>query len=476
MKSKTERREIQNKLLELQEEVKSELMLLPNVVNVGVGLKETAGKLTDEIVFQVFVKDKVGENTLQTEQIIPKEIRGFKTDVIKISKARKRSDTSEHRPIKGGIQIGNGKGHVGTLGCFARLVADGTLVLLSNHHVLFSDGAVVGDIVGQSDIDSRCCCCCSYVNGQIGTILSPSDLDNDVVDCAIATIDSGITTDFILNNDMTSTELRIAGTEDVIIGDNVRKIGKTSGLTTGIVNSVTGVVPGKIDQIFVRPVDSETFTEATNGKKAFSDSGDSGSVIINEDNNIIGLLWGGDPDTYDVDETYACHISDVLDAFRNANREIEIELTPAGRSSASVKYFAKQQRLDLDLREKLLETAAGTKLVVLFETHQKEVLNLVNNNRNVTLIWHRHHGPAFTGYIAKSYRDPISSIPEHVKGITLQELLIKMATVLTENGSPTLKQAIERHAFGVISESYGFTNVTDFIEKMNNKVHVEFQD
>jgi hypothetical protein len=471
MKPKAERLIIQNNLLELREEVKKELMQLPNVVNVAVGLKETEGKLTDEIVFQIFVQEKVGENTLQPEQLIPKEIRGYKTDVIKISKARKRSDSSEHRPIKGGIQIGNGKGHVGTLGCFARLVADDTLVLLSNHHVLFSDAARSGEKIGQPDIDNKCCCCCAYVNGEVGIILNPS-FDNESVDCAIASINAGVATDIILNNIMTTTELRILGTAGVVVGDTVRKIGGSSGYTIGTVNSITGPTTDKINQIFIRPVDAETYTEGTNGKKAFSDDGDSGSVIINEENNIVGLLWGGDPDTYDVDETYACHIEDVLETYRNAGVEIEIELTPAGRNTHSVKSYAKPQRLDLDIRARLLQSEYGKIMVYLFETHQKEVLSLINHNRNVTLIWHRHQGPTFAAHIAKSFEDENYFIPQQVKGITFQELLIKMATVLKENGSQSLKQAVESHAISILQDSFNVTNLRAFIEKMGADTEV----
>ncbi len=466
MKSKAERLIIQNTLLALQQEVKEELMRLPNVVNVAVGLKETAGKLTDEIVFQIFVREKVQENALQPEQIIPKEIKGYKTDVIILPKAKKRIDSSEHRPIKGGIQIGNGKGHVGTLGCFARLVADDTLVLLTNHHVLYDDGAVAGEKIGQPDIDNQCCCCCAYVDGEVGIILNPS-FDNESVDCAIASVNAGIATDIILNNSMTTTELRILGTEPAVVGDTVRKIGSTSGLTTGTVNSITGPTEEKEDQIFIRPVEAETFTESTNGKKAFSDLGDSGSIIINEENNIVGLLWGGDPDTLAVDETYACHIDDVLEAFRNAGSEIEIELTPAGRTAHKMKSFAKPKRLDLDIRERLLQTEHGKIMVSLFEIHQKEVLNLINHNRNVALVWHRNQGPAFTAHIAKSYKDASYCIPQQVKGISLQELLIKMATVLKENGSHDLKQHIDSHALSLIQNTYGIVKLEDLLTLVN---------
>src|SRR5215211_6914183 len=113
MKSKEERVKIQAQLMELHARVKAELMKIPGVVDVAVGLKEKDGVLTDEITFQVFVKEKKEEKDLLPEHIIPKRIMGINTDVQKVPKAIKREDNRECRPVKGGVQVGNGKGHVG---------------------------------------------------------------------------------------------------------------------------------------------------------------------------------------------------------------------------------------------------------------------------------------------------------------------------------------------------------------------------
>ncbi len=469
MRTRKERLELQNKLLDLLEEVKAEVMKFPNVVNVAIGLKETSGKLTDEIVFQVFVMEKVDKDSLDPSELIPKKIKGYKTDVVIVPKAVNRIDSSEHRPVTGGVQISNGKGHVGTLGCFAQLVTDDTLVLLSNEHVLYSDGAVAGDKIGQPNLDNKCCCCCAYVDGIIGTILSPA-INNSNVDCAIAIVNTGVATDYILNNSMANTELHINGTDTAVVGDLVRKIGRTSGLTNGRVNSINGPTSSKTGQIFIRPVDTETFTESTNGKKAFSDGGDSGSAIIDEANNIIGLLWGGDPGTHTVDETYACHINDVLTAFRDAGKEIILKLTPENRSAIAHNTKLQPQRLNLDIRSRLLETEKGTLLVNLFEIHQKEVLNLINNNRKVKVLWHRLQGPAFTAHIAKSYREREYAIPKEIKGVSIQELMIKMAEVLKENGSDGLKKDIEVNALQLINDSYRITTLEEYLDKVLSEV------
>jgi hypothetical protein len=52
------------------------LMQLPNVTGTGIGEKK--GK---EVIL-VFVKRKVPESELPSEQVIPKSLEGFETDVI----------------------------------------------------------------------------------------------------------------------------------------------------------------------------------------------------------------------------------------------------------------------------------------------------------------------------------------------------------------------------------------------------------
>lgn len=468
MRTREERLELQNALLDLLEEVKAEVMKFPNVINVAIGLKETSGELTDDIVFQIFVNDKVEKDSLEPSELIPKKIKGYKTDVVKVPKAVNRVDTSEHRPVTGGVQISNGKGHVGTLGCFAQLVLDDTLVLLSNAHVLYSDSAVAGDKIGQPNLDNKCCCCCAYVDGEIGTILSPA-INNSKVDCAIASVNTGIATDYILSNSMTETELHIDGTDTAVVGDIVRKIGRTSGLTEGRVRSINGPTSSKEGQIFIRPVETETYTEGTKGKKAFSDGGDSGSIIIDETNNVIGLLWGGDPNSYTVDETFACHINDVLAALRDAGKEIILMYTPEDRSAIAHNATLHPQRMDIDIRSRLLETENGTVMVNLYEIHQKEVLNLINNNRKAKVMWHRLQGPAFTAHIAKSYREREYVIPHEIKVISLQELMIKMAEVLKENGSQELRKDIELHALRLINESYRISTMEEYVDKILSK-------
>lgn len=57
------------------------LLNLPNVVGLGVGLRQTAGEWTDTVVLAVMVTQKMPLESLADEQRIPSEIDGIPVDV-----------------------------------------------------------------------------------------------------------------------------------------------------------------------------------------------------------------------------------------------------------------------------------------------------------------------------------------------------------------------------------------------------------
>ncbi|MBO9699892.1 MAG: hypothetical protein J7604_06745 [Sporocytophaga sp.] len=465
MKSREERIKEQEKLLGIFDEVKEVLMKTPGVINVAIGLKQKSGKLTDEIVFQVFVENKKDINSLSPEEIIPNEIRGVKTDVLKVPKGKARSDPKAHSPIQGGIQIGNGKGEIGTLGWFGRLASDNSLVLLTNEHVLYSNGANGGDKIGQPDLEDICCCCCAYTEGIIGEILNPG-INTIEVDCAIAKISSNVVVDCILNNGMFEEELIVNNTAMAVIGSQVLKVGCTSGLTKGVISSIGAPASDKVNQILIYPTDDETYK--INGVKlAFSDAGDSGSIIIDEHNNIVGLLWGGDSELHsEYDVTFAIPIDKVLEALANAGLEIILESTPAVRSKLQEQQPAREAGIDSDIKKKLLASSNGTLIITLFEMHQKEIIHLINHNRKVKITWQRVQGPSFVAHLLNSSNNPSYIIPNKVRDISRQDLIIKIAAVLREEGSELLQKHIEKHLIDLLQYSYELDSIEGFLKKV----------
>ena len=57
------------------------LLSLPNVVGLGVGLRQTAGQWTDTVVLAVMVTQKQPLEALSAEERIPSEIDGIPVDV-----------------------------------------------------------------------------------------------------------------------------------------------------------------------------------------------------------------------------------------------------------------------------------------------------------------------------------------------------------------------------------------------------------
>jgi len=58
-----------------------ELLARKNVVGVGIGFKETAGKKTDQLSIIVMVERKLTAETLDARDLIPPLIEGIPTDV-----------------------------------------------------------------------------------------------------------------------------------------------------------------------------------------------------------------------------------------------------------------------------------------------------------------------------------------------------------------------------------------------------------
>jgi hypothetical protein len=69
----------------------SELMRKSNVIGVGVGFREKAGQLTEEITLVVNVSHKLPRSQLAPQDFVPAEIEGVPVDVREIGEIRSQS-------------------------------------------------------------------------------------------------------------------------------------------------------------------------------------------------------------------------------------------------------------------------------------------------------------------------------------------------------------------------------------------------
>ncbi len=191
------------------------------------------------------------------------------------------------RPLRPGTSVAHPDVSAGTLGAFVR-DADGRVLLLSNNHVLAdTDRAQLGDPVlspgpadgGRPEVD------------RVATLDAFERLAStgNRLDLALAAVD-----DPALVGGNVVPEGSLAGVlDDVLDGVEVAKVGRTTGHTTGVVTVV------ELDGVTVDYGDGRTFSfddclEVEGDGRAFSDGGDSGSIVYARDGlHAVGLLFAG---------------------------------------------------------------------------------------------------------------------------------------------------------------------------------------
>lgn len=447
--SRQERIETHDRLVAMLDDVRKEIMArYPDVVSVDVGLKEVKGKPVKEFCFRIYVKEKKAPDQLKSKETIPDEIRGVPTDVIVHTEFFPEEDSGEYSPIWGGVQIqAQGVAGAGTLGCMVTLNADGKVYMLSNHHVMVGSTGAIGKLVGQPTSPSVCCCCAC---GEVATITNA--LDNALVDCAIARL--------IGQNAGDSKETRfthkilqigpVFGSAATIPGDILRKRGRTTEFTIGTVTTITSTptVGGiaRTNQIRVSP-------NAPHPR--FSAPGDSGSAYVNNLNQVVGLHFAGDGTNgtgniiANVLAAMAISVPSIGTAGSIPLSASEAEAIPAMHPMT---FLAKME-------QKLQTSERGQELLQVIRDHRHEVLDLINDNREVKVAWHRYQGPSFVGHLMKNARASEHQIPREINGYSFHNLLIKMSDVLERNGSRQLAQAVEDYALVAFNFAEGYTGL-----------------
>ncbi len=214
----------------------------------------------------------------------PRRIRFTQADNDKFTKEK-------IRPLRAGYSVGHYSITAGTLGCFAK--AKNGIVMLSNNHVLAnSNEASVGDAILQPG---------NHDGGK-----NPDDVvaklfafkviveRGNVMDAAIGMIDkSAMPTDFSLPRIGKVNTGNIISPKD-ILGEKVQKVGRTTGHTKGKVTAVNvknvGVNYG-VGKVFF--FDQQMEIQGDDNPGSFSAGGDSGSFVVDMDNNPVGLLFAG---------------------------------------------------------------------------------------------------------------------------------------------------------------------------------------
>lgn len=479
--------------------VEEKLRTLPNVFHVSVGLKEAAHRLvTDRLCIRVYVRDKKSPAELAPAQRVPAEINGVPTDVNVVPAFGFQADNTRYRPIKGGIQIANGwieidppgtaaRVTAGTLGCIAIDNTDNGEMFLGARHVLLANSVGSGDAIYQpaptwfpnrrapAPVPNV------FADAADKVAVVRRAVINDKVDAGIARIDvsscchcCGIHFSNEINGlSVGGTPARntLLGDEPATAGMTVFKVGAGTLRTEGRVvdaNFASFTIPGTTPRTFT----GQIAIQQVNTALQFSDVGDSGAVVVNAANKIVGMVFAGGKDASGAPAgflTVANHIADVLSALN-----IRIPYGPdvkvtAGEPLADVPVVteAKIPEPYRALRGRMQNHARTALIFGLGQDHAAEITQLINHCRPVTVAWHRAQGPALLATLMGAVRDGHYRIPARVKGVALQEALERMREVLAKHGSDALRATMERgEAAAIVDAARDCCDLNEILERL----------
>jgi len=188
---------------------------------------------------------------------------------------------SRVRPVVSGLSVAHYKGTAGTLGGIAR---NGRryLGIGANHVLALRWGTLTvgreGDpVIQPGPVDGG-----KFPDDYIGRLLKWSEIRTDKP----AKSDSAVFEIDVPAEDLIPEVGRVYGTDSPKPGDVVKKFGRTSLLTFSKVEAVD--VAAKVHQWGTVVFDGQFLVN-----QPFAYDGDSGSLILNEDNKVVGMVVAG---------------------------------------------------------------------------------------------------------------------------------------------------------------------------------------
>ena len=290
-----------------------------NVLGVAVGRRIVGGRETDETCIVVYVDHKEAEGALSRRDVVPRTLDGDRTDVVATGPIRALplletlavSHTERVRPAPGGVSVAHEKVTAGTLGVLAHRASGGAVILSNNHVLANSNDARIGDRILQpgpydggrpKDTIAELADFVPIAFGEqelqglgrlleqaLGALLRPVGLGlrrlpsgkTNIVDAAIAAP---------LAPDLVAPDILeigpVTGTVAAELDLPVKKSGRTTGLTRGKVTGLDATVEvdyGGKSAVFRGQIVSDILSRG----------GDSGSLVVDEGNRAVGLLFAG---------------------------------------------------------------------------------------------------------------------------------------------------------------------------------------
>lgn len=116
--------------------------------------------------------------------------------------------------------------------------------------------------------------------------------------------------------------------------------------------------------------------------------------------------------------------------------------------------------------KELNRSPTGREILALVRTHMDEVNELVNRNRTVMVTWQRHHGPRFLLSTMDSGFDAHTPVQKEIDGVTLPQLVLRMADALQQAGSRPLADVVARHTRLALTAAHECVSLNDLFGRI----------
>jgi len=295
------------------------LLARANVVATGIGYKITKEKKTSDISIVCSVTEKLLASDISPKDLVPPSIDNIPTDVVETGRIRALVDrTKRIRPAPGGVSIGHREITAGTLGCLVK--REGQTFILSNNHVLAnSNDASPGDAILQpgpydggdfpldrianlhefvpivfSEPEPPGDCgigqgVAALLNGIAKLFRSKTRLRAVSIQAEENLVDAAIALPFD-EKDVSPEILEIGTINGLVEGElgmGIKKSGRTTAVTTGEILQVDVTVDVQYGGGLIARFTDQLMAGA------MSQGGDSGSAVLDNENNLTGLLFAG---------------------------------------------------------------------------------------------------------------------------------------------------------------------------------------
>jgi hypothetical protein len=197
------------------------------------------------------------------------------------------------------------------------------------------------------------------------------------------------------------------------------------------------------------------------------DHGDSGTMVINADNMIVGMIAAqvkpaeifgeanlGATELRDVGNiALFTPIRDIVTLLK-----VTIPASPNPWASSVPSHGARvfampgreleetaRQRGLARMREGLRRSRRGRLMLGLINLHGRELRFMFQRVRALAVAWQHLKGPAFMHHGVRSLSEPGHIVPHAIDGVSRRELMEALLPIIEQHASPRLKKDLRRH-------------------------------